>query len=207
MSLRASLFGAALTLVTAGQGLAQEVVGSTVLGGKKVHLLSDNTWKFAESETSSRCVSVHVNIEFCGSFSNWRPTAKTGDFSVMFHHSGNIYAGLIIEEFGWDEGSSFEFMRSAALEHAAFVSQVPIEQIPVLDVYDVKIDGHHGETMVYGAVIDGLNVVYANTLLITQDLTVQSLVWNVGKEFDAEFQTWNADFLDNLKLAIDEDVQ
>ncbi|CUH83193.1 hypothetical protein [Thalassovita mediterranea] len=188
-------------LSTPAAASAQEVVGTSAVGGKRVHLYSDGTWEYAkESGEVSRCVALHKSVDFCGSILNWRPVKARGDFSNMFLHSDRIQSGLLIEELGTNDGFSVEYMRTVALEAAAEASGVDVSQIPVLGFYDVQIGETAAENMVYGASIDGLKIVYSNTIIVADTLTLQAIVWSIGDDYTEEHQKWNADFLENLRV-------
>jgi hypothetical protein len=196
-----------LVLALAPATWAQEVVGTSVLGGKKVHLYDNGTWAYADAAPNGKCVSVHQTVDFCGSILNWRPTKSVGDFNRIFTHSRRINAGLIIEEYGRNEGNNFEYMRGMALDAAAESSGVQIEEIPVLSIMDTDVDGLSGETIIYGAQIDGLRFVFANTFIVEDNLTIQAMVWAVGSEFSDDHQKWHADFIENLRVNIQEQTQ
>ncbi|MDP5216171.1 hypothetical protein Q5Y75_02990 [Ruegeria sp. 2205SS24-7] len=186
---------------------AQEVVGTAVLGGKKVHLLGDGTWEYSKSDGPQKCVAIHKNIDFCGSVFDWKPVGARFDFSHLFQHTNRLHAGLIIEEIGFQDGNNIEFMRGNAIDTLADASGVLPEQIPVLLVEESEIGKFSGETIVYGARIDGLNIVYANNIFIEDNLTMQVVVWNIASEYTDEHREWNSDFLANLRLSFEDQTQ
>ncbi|MCP3972325.1 MAG: hypothetical protein GY717_18775 [Rhodobacteraceae bacterium] len=188
------------TIYSGSAATAQDVIGSAVVGGKKIEILSDQTWRYQSRTEISKCVPVHSDVSFCGSILNWRPQAKSGYFSAIFSHSARIYGGLIIEDIGTNDGINHEYMRGTVLETAADAVGVAVEYIPVLDVFHQEVDGREAETIVYGARVDGVGFVYANTISIAENLTVQALVWGVGTEFTDKHRMWNEDFLENLRI-------
>lgn len=205
--MRLTFLALPLLLALAPAASAQEVVGTSVLGGKKVHLFDDGTWKYADVTQNGKCVPVRQNVDFCGSILNWRPVKSTGDFDRVFKHNNRMYSGLIIDQYGRNDGNNMEYMRGMALDNAADASGVLTEEIPVLTLEDTDIDGIPAETIVYGAKIDGLRFVYANTFVVEDDLTIQALVWSVGSEFSDEHKKWHADFVANLRVNIQEQTQ
>lgn len=198
---------AALSVAMASPAPAQDIVGTAVLGGKKVELLSDNTWRFMQTTGPSTCVAMHSAIEFCGSILNWRPAKATGDFTRVFTYDHRTSAGYIVEDVGTNDGVNPEFMRSLILEYAAEGSEITVEEVPVLGVFDTEIDGHPAETIVYGTRPNGVSFVFANTVFLHDRLTVQAIVWSMGKEYTPELESIHADFIEKTKLTLEDPIQ
>lgn len=195
-----------LMLLSPSTALAQDIIGTTVLGGKRVDLLSDGTWKFATSDLSN-CVAIHKFVEFCGSIFNWHPiSSENVNYTAIFRYDDSNYAGLIIEDIGRADGYNYEFFRRFVIEQAAEVSDVPFEQIPVHSFSDTIIDEKEAETISYGAKIDGVGFVYSNTVFIDEHLTIQAMAWSVGTEFSDLHQEVHKKFIDALKITIEEPV-
>ena len=124
--MRAAAIAVMLCALAATGGQAAEdteanVVGTTVLGGKRVELLSDNTWRFSEFSSSEQgCVPINTVLEFCGSILDWRPSGTQGtDFTRVFKRNARTYAGIIYEEIGEADGLDIEAMRNIAIENVA----------------------------------------------------------------------------------------
>lgn len=196
-----------LFLALENSAMAQEILGTSVLAGKKVHLYADGTWKYADIAQNGKCIPVHQNVDFCGNILNWKPQKGTRDFDRIFTHSDRIHAGLIVEEIGANDGNSMEHMRNIALEGAAEASGVETKDIPVFTLSEAQVDGMNAETMIYGAKIDGMKFVYANTIIVESDLTIQAMVWAFASEFTDEHKKWHADFIDNIRVNIQEKTQ
>jgi len=183
---------------------AENIVGNAVVGGKRVQLMGDNTWRFIESENAT-CVPLTNEIEFCGSILDWTPTRSANpDAVAMYRHGDSLFAMFIPENLGSDSGMSAEFMRNAVLGFAAEESGVMIENVPVYDIQDVELDGKPGETIIYGSRTDGLPVVLANSIIITPGLTLQAITLSVNTEYTDEHQSLHANFVENTRLDIPE---
>ncbi len=182
---------------------AQDVIGTAVIGGKKVELLSDQTWRYAEIGTTSDgpCVPIDNRLTFCGSILDWRPISTSGtEFIRQFRHSERIYAGIIHESLGADDGVDQEFMRNAVIENVAMFTNTRPEEIPIYDVKVTEVDDQSAETIIYGAVYNGLDIVYQNTLINGPDYNLQFVVWSVGKELSEDAASMNENFLSSIRL-------
>ena len=125
----------------------------------------------------------------------------------MYRHDDRHYGYFIIEDIGLNDGLSIETLRSSALEGIAEQAGVTAAQIPVLQVTAVTVDGIDAETMVYGGRVDGLTFVYANTMVLTRDTTLQALTHSVGTEFTDKHQDLHNRFLEDIRLNIEQVTQ
>ena len=91
-------------------------------------------------------------------------------------------------------------MRGVAIDTIAAASGVSPEEIPVLNLFDSEVDGQPAETMVYSASLDGLPVIYANTLILTETETTQATVFFVGTSFTDANRERHAEFLSLITL-------
>ncbi|MDU8926913.1 hypothetical protein RXV86_05915 [Alisedimentitalea sp. MJ-SS2] len=207
MKPKASLLGLIFAFLMANLASAQGVIGTAVVSGKKIEILEDRTWRYAETGTADACIPANHGVRFCGERRNWkRQFNGLRDFSLLFDHSSKISGGIIIEDVGLRDGIEMETMREVALGGAADASGVAIEEVPVLDVLTAEVDGHPAETIIYGAKPLKLGFVYANTIVLLEDRTLQILVWAFGKEFTEEHEKWHADFIGNVRIQTEEET-
>ena len=202
MMLRTGVFGITTALAMVGAQLqARDLVGTGFIEGKIVQLFSDGTWAYLVESSDPDCKFVHELVEFCKTDMRWRPqSGVTFDFDKLYSHDERHYGGLIIEEIGTADGNSIEGMITTVLTFAADAAGVTIEQIPVHSVAETQLDGFDAKTVVYGARIDGINYVYANSIIVEELLTIQALTWSVGKEFSAKHQELTSDFLSGIRI-------
>lgn len=204
MKIASIAWGCACVSLFATTTVAQNIVGTAVIDGKRVELLSDHSWRYVDPEAlSSACTGLSPRVEFCGSKPDWRPIPTTGAFVQTYVHGSNIFAGLIVEDIGRAQNLSFETLRTLSISSAAAQSGVSEKAIPVYDVFETEIDGNPGETIIYGAVLKGMKFVFSNSYVITDDLTVQAYVWAVGSEYSDEQRKWGEDFIDNIRLHVE----
>jgi hypothetical protein len=187
-------------------GLAQDVVGTSVLGGKRVELLSDNTWRFAEvPEADGACEPINNVLSFCGTIFDWRPSRTSGtDFIRVFNHSDQIAAGIIYEELGAADGMDLAFMRNVVIETAADATGMRPEDVVISNVEEHTVSGLPAETISYEVVMNGLDLRYHNTIVSTENHTFQLVSWNVGKEEPEEFAEVADSFVEAVRITLPE---
>ncbi|MEL7461688.1 MAG: hypothetical protein AAFX59_00505 [Pseudomonadota bacterium] len=195
-----ALVGCVLGFTSAAN--AQDVVGTAVVDGARVDLLSDQTWRYSNpaTDTSSTCPPINSFVSFCGAPS-WISTAlPTPDFAAAYRQSGRIYGGIIYEELGTSAGMTQDFMRNAMLQYAAQATGVPVDQVPVLDAATTVVNDVPAERISYSLNVGGIDVVYQNTVVVTEDHTFQFLVWTIGSSFEDAERAVAADFLSRVRL-------
>ena len=182
------------------------VIGTAVLGGKRVELLSDNTWRFAEfGDEDPSCVPINSVLSFCGTIFDWRPIDTSGtEFLRQFQHDSRIHAGILYEEVGAADGMDMDFMRNAVIENAAMGTGVRPEEIPIHAATLGDVDGHPSETITYGATFNGLDFVYQNTIVNFDHHNLQFVVWSVGDTANDKARAASDNFIQSMRITFPE---
>ncbi len=178
---------AAIALTVSVWTAEAEVVGTTVIDGRVVTLNADQTWQYADEKgTQTRCSVFHPKLKFCGPSDFWKVTSKLSpDASASFRHSDREYLMIIAEDVGTNVGMSLDLLTNAAIENAAIGTGVSKDQIPIYDVEDGETLGTPSRTMAYGVNIDGLDVTYVNTTMVSSDLALQFISFSVSNSYGA----------------------
>ncbi len=181
---------------------AQSVVGKAVVDGKTVTLFDDGTWKPADSQGSAGapvCDDVTPTVQFCAQAVGWISTPPpTNEINAAYRIDARHYAQFLIEELGSDDGFTAEFMRQVVLDNAASVTGSAPE---VIDVQPVTLGALSGDTVIYRIKFNGLNVVYANSILVEPKRVMQVMTYAIGNEYTPQHTGYHAAFLANTKLS------
>ena len=182
---------------------AQSVLGKAIVDGRTVFILSDGTWRYEDelSTASGDCTFIALGVSFCGSSRTWTPITPDGpEIDAAYWFDDLHYGQIITEGIGSDHGLDMEFMRAVVLENAATFSGRMASNIPVLDVRPAEIDGMEAETVVYSAEINGLSVVFANTIRILPQRAFQLVTYSIGSQFTDKHRNLHADFLEYIRI-------
>jgi hypothetical protein len=183
-----------------GSATAQTLVGTAIVGGKKVELLSDNSWRYADTEQGA-CRSVHLQVLFCAPQGDWKKIkAPSSEITAAFSKDDRNYLMFIVEEIGSDLGVTQEVLRQTVIENAAFGAGIDPANVPILELNPAEVGGQAGETAVYAVTLGGLPVVIANTMVIRPDLTVQVVQYTIGKEYKDAQKRLVQQILDEVKI-------
>jgi hypothetical protein len=194
-----SFFLAFLSLAPAA--MAQTIVGTALIGGKKVELLSNNTWRY-EGAVKGECQSLGLGLSFCGSTDIWKPTTPPNDATAaQYHFDDRHYGQFIVEGLGSDDGMTKDFMREAVITNGATATGVRATDIPVLAVFDTEVDGKPSETVIYAMNFDGLDVVFANSITILPKRSFQSITFAIGTDYSDRHKELNDELLSLIKIA------
>ncbi len=197
------LFGLILAgvLAMSGMALAQSVVGKAVVGGKTVTLFDDGTWKYADAlvpSSGAACEDVTPEVQFCGSALGWSATPPaSAEINAAYRIDARHYAQYLIEALGSDDGLTADFMRQVVLDNAEMATGNAPE---VIDVQPITLAALTGDTVVYKARINGLDVVFANSVFVEPKRVMQIMTYAIGGEYTPEHQGYHAEFLAATKL-------
>ena len=175
-----------VTLGATAPATAQDVVGTTTLNGKQVELLDNMTWRFSSGAVAATddCAELKIGVSFCGTAPEWqRVTNVPAQISAAYRHSDTEYAQFVIEALGSDAGLEYEGMREIVLGYAAQAAATDVTLVPVLAEEDVVVEGVAGKTLVYAVKVQGLNFVFANTIIIEKNRVMQAMTYKLGTAF------------------------
>ncbi|WP_208349092.1 hypothetical protein [Pseudaestuariivita rosea] len=200
MMLNQKLIAALGLTLTLGTAALADIVGTAVVDGKKVELNSDGTWAYVEAADSD-CQTLHPILSFCGDPDIWvSGQPPNADIIAQYRYDDRHYGQFIVEALGANDGMSLEFMRDAVLQNAAAASGVPVSQIEVLEVTPVELSGQSGEQIVYKVRLNGLPIVMANSVLVSDSHTVQAMTFAIGQEYSVEHRSLNRTFMELTEL-------
>jgi hypothetical protein len=189
-------------LMFPGLALAQSAVGKAVVGGKTVTLFDDGTWKYADAADPAApgaCEDVTPTVQFCGTALGWTTTPPaSAEINAAYRIDARHYAQYLIEDLGSDDGLTAEFMRQVVLDNAEMATGNTPE---VIDVQPVTLAALTGDTVVYKARINGLDVVFANSVFVEPQRVMQIMTYAIGSEYTPQHAGYQAEFLANTKLA------
>ena len=190
----------AILLLSGLVATAQEQVGSALIDGKKIKIFDDFSWQYA-SKTPSECQTISKQLEFCGSSTRWRSTTvPSSDVSAVYRYDDRHYAMVIVEELGSADGVSLDFMRQAVLENAAAGAETRVEDVAVFESTDIEVAGFDATNIVYSVPINGLQLVYSNTIISQSNLTLQLITYEVGSQYQDFHRGIHQDFLSEMRI-------
>lgn len=197
-----SLIPALICLLLGQTAHAQNVAGVAVIDGKRVELLDDQTWRYADTgaNPSDACRTLNPVVDFCGLL-DWTPTnVPSPDFLAAYRLNDRSYGGLIFEALGTEAGVTSELLRKIVISFAANAAGIPESQLPILEVRESEVDGQTTETMTYTFKINNLPVVYQNTFFISRNATIQFIVWTIGEGYSDAEKAVAEEFLSHIRL-------
>lgn len=179
---------------------AQSVVGSSVVNGRQVQILADYTWRYS-STTPTSCLEVEANVVFCGLNRGWTKTSNNqGDIDATFRLNDRNYGLFIVEGVGSEEGMSRELMRTAILGNAAKASGLQTKDVPTFGLEATKVGLLEAETISYAVKMEGLPIIFTNTVVIDKHRTIQIATYSLGQSPTEDMKAVHKQFLDATQL-------
>lgn len=180
---------------------AQESVGKTQVDGHTVTLFANQTWRYDANSASGDCTQVTIDFSFCGDPKFWQYTQPVEtDIVAQYRIDDRSYALFVHEGLGANDGMSLEFMKKAVIVNAAAAASVNPNEIIVLEARQVEIDGQAAEKQTYILSLDGLTLVFSNSILVTDNYSLQAITYVIGKNDTEQGAQLHTDFLAQIDL-------
>jgi hypothetical protein len=145
------------------------------------------------------CTPITSAVQFCGSALGWTSTSPASpEINAAYRIDARHYAQYLIEELGSDDGLTARDMQQLVLDNIALVSGTPPE---LISVGPASLGLLTGDTVVYKAKIQGMDVVFANSVFLQPKRVMQIMTFAVGAEYTAQQADYQAALLSNTKLA------
>jgi hypothetical protein len=187
-------------VLAAAPAFAQQIVGTSVVGGRPVQIMSDYTWRYV-SPAPAGCENVQDGVLFCGKARGWeRIDSSNKEVTASYRRSDRSYAMLIVERIGSEQGMTPELMRRAILGHAASATGLQAKDITTFGVESKTIGGIPAETISYAVKMDGLPLVFTNTVFIEKNRTVQIATYGLGVALTDEMKADHKSFVEATQL-------
>ena len=179
-------------------------IGKALIDGKIVILYDDKTWGFADgAEVSSACERLSNRIDFCKGATPYEQIAPANNELLgQFRKDDHNYAMVIEEEVGSKDGMTLEFMRNAIYENQ-IAGGVKKEDIIVIDTTEGEEFGQNATFVAMATSLDGLKLVYAYTIMISETTSVQLITYALGQELTDEMVENHEEFLDLMRIDFD----
>lgn len=200
--MKLAAFAIVAALLVPGHAQAQTAVGKALVAGKVVTLFDDGTWKYADgapNTLASGCDQITPEVEFCAASLGW--TSSPGgspEINAAYRIDARHYAQFIIEGLGTDDGLNAEFMRQVVLDNAEMATGTKPE---VIDVLPAALGELTGDTVVYKAKINGVNVVFSNSIFLKPKLAMQIMTYAIASDYSPDHAGFQVDLLANTKFS------
>lgn len=189
------------TLSLSAPSHAAGELGKALIDGKIVILYDDNTWRFEDApEVSSACERLSNRIDFCKGTTPYAQIAPANNELLgQFRKDDRNYAMIIEEEVGSKDGMTLEFMRNAIYENQ-IAGGVKKEDIIIIDTTEGEEFGQNATFVAMATSLDGLKLVYAYTIMISESTSVQLITYALGQELTDDMVNNHDEFLDLVKI-------
>jgi hypothetical protein len=192
--------GVAVALASS-PALAQQVVGTSIVEGRAIQIMSDNTWRYS-TPAPANCETVQEGVVFCGKARGWvRTRGNSNDAGPVYRRNDRAYGLLLIEKVGADEGMSADTMRKAVLGNAAGAAGLQEKDVTAFGVERSRtVSGFAAETISYAVKMGGIPFVFTNTIIIDKHRTVQVATYGVGQALTEEMKADHKSFVEATQL-------
>lgn len=181
---------------------AKQQVATAVVKGKVVVLYDDGTWQFRDDSAVGDCSFIRAGVEFCDPDRNWRRLSSVASTEVaaQFRYDEKNYGLFIVELLGTADQITLEYMRSAVIENFASVSGVNANQVVIHDIKEHNLNDTLAETLIYSGKFNNLPVIYLNTIVVFENLTVQIATFSLRNSLLPKHRDLHKEFLQKTQF-------
>lgn len=166
--------------------MAQNAIGQSQFDGETIILNDDFTWSYAEQSANADnadCFKITSLYNFCGRPLGWVVTSKLSPEAVgSFRLDDRNYAIVIQEALGADDGFTLDFMQEAIITNFTTAAGIGKQDVTTYETLDFELFGSPARRVVYGGRISGLDVIYYNTIWLSERETIQFLSFTISNE-------------------------
>lgn len=189
---------------SAGTAIAALMIGSLGLlykpnrfAGFVVGTLVATALMFAGANAQTICQFDGGSVKLCEVPDGWHAATPRAHASAEFSRGDGFFAQLIIDSAGSDQG----LMLAAAADAVVRNMQVSVgEQSFELLMRGTNTGIRDSEIIVYQARIEGIPFIYANTIYVGRNQTIQMVTWCISEELTVDDRSAHLDFGRGLVL-------
>ena len=180
---------------------AQDVVGTGIVEGRAVDLLSDGTWR-AQAPTADGCRPVAGPVSFCSGPPEFVPAELPpgSPIDAQWRAGDARFVQLVHGATGVEDGMTIEGIRAAMIDNAAIFAEVEPSEVKVMAEVPALVDGVLGTTVVYEALLDGTSFLFQNTLILLSEDHAQIMTFGIAQAPTADLAALHERFLDAIAI-------
>ena len=133
-------------------------------------------------------------------FGNHSCATEGSAADAAFRHPEGVFSQIIVEEVGRTDGLDLEAIRETILATAANAMGGAPEDVDLLDLTKAEIDGREAASLIYHGEIGGVEVVFANTVLLMDQKTLQAVTIAPEATLSDGHRAAHAGFLADLRV-------
>ncbi len=151
------------------------------------------------------CALVEGPFRFCGTSPQFTlaPQADNADVTAYYVTPEAIQAVAIIETAGRADGLTIDALQAEALEILSVSAGIPAGDIPILGRASVTIDGQDHPNFVYFGNVDGVGIVYSNSIVLLDGAVAQFVTLDIGATtYTSRHRALHDRFVSNVQVSL-----
>lgn len=152
---------------------------------------------FAGANAQTNCTYNGINVRLCDVPNGWQSSTPRAHASAEFRRSDGFSAQLIIDAAGSDQGLTLPAAADAVVRNMR--ESVNTGNFELL-VRGTNSGLRDSEVIVYRATLHGIPFVFANTVYVGRNETIQNVTWRINNELAVEDRAAHLDFARGLVL-------
>lgn len=173
---------AALAMFLPAESRAEDVIGSGAVNGRKVEIMRNFTWRFAD-QASDACFVVDAHIDFCGASAGWGVMGNNpANITAAFIKNEREYAFFIAENAGGVNGLSLDSLEKVVVQNLATAMGIGRLNVPIFETRSPDFYGKNARSIAALVRLDGAEFVLINTFWVDDGRNGQMFTYTYGSD-------------------------
>lgn len=151
----------------------------------------------ARPDPQQSCLPIRQSIRLCGIPASWKQVQAHPQAEAEFRRTDGFFAQVIWEPAGRNQGLTLKDAANKIVQDAGTRAESNNFTLLMRGATQETIDS---EIIVFKVEIGGIPFIFADTLLVGRNETVQILTWRIAQELSAEDRAAHLDFGQGLVL-------
>ena len=153
----------------------------------------------ARSDQQQNCVQISQSIRLCNIPAGWKQLEVHPQAEAEFRRADGFFAQVIRDKAGQNQGVTLKDAADTIVKYAGTDRGAEFQNF-VLLMRGTNQNINDSEIIVFKVAILGIPYIFANTLYVGRNKSIQLITWRIAKEATVEDRAAHLDFLQGLVI-------
>ncbi len=153
----------------------------------------------ARSDEQQSCLQIGQSIRLCGIPAGWKQVQVHPQAEAEFLRADGFSAQVIRDQAGQNQGVTLKDAANTIVQYVGTARGAEFQNF-VLLMRGTNQNINDSEIIVYKVAILGIPYIFANTLYVGRNESIQLITWRIAKELTVEDRAAHLDFLQGLVI-------
>ncbi len=152
-----------------------------------------------DARAQQSCLQIGQSIRLCGIPAGWKQVQVHPQADAEFLRADGFSAQVIRDQAGQNQGVTLKDAANTIVQYGGTARGTEFQNF-VLLMRGTNQNINDSEIIVYKVAILGIPYIFANTLYVGRNESIQLITWRIAKELTVEDRAAHLDFLQGLVI-------